>query len=74
MIAAARHCTHVEGMPRMFKLWKDYRSRRQLSRLLQPDAAKLDGLSETKAERHRLADTNGKLRRLRQLAENSRLL
>lgn len=58
----------------MFKFWKAYRSRRPLLGLPLPDPARLDGLPETRVERSRLADTDGKLRRLRQVVENNRLL
>ncbi len=58
----------------MFMLWKNHRALKQLSGLLQPEAAKQDSSSETKSERPRLSDVAGKLRRLRQVVENNRLL
>jgi len=64
----------VERMSGMFMLWKKYRARKRLSGLPQPEAAKLDSSSETKSEKPRLSDVAGKLRRLRQVAENNRLL
>jgi hypothetical protein len=58
----------------MFKFWKSDRARKQPPEPLRRPVAGRDVSPEAIAERRRLADTDGKLRRIRQLAENHRLL